>query len=317
MKICVLDALTLGSDISLEPIEQLGEVKIYPLTKPDQLLERLIGIDVIVTNKVELREEVLSQLPDLKLIALTATGFNNVDIEYAKKVGIGVANVGGYSTKSVAQHTFAILFQLLEQLSFHDTYIKDKCYMKEKTFKYIGRPFYEINGKRWGIIGMGAIGKDVAKIAEAFGCEVVYYSTSGKNNSVDYERLSFEELLKSSDIISIHAPLNEQTKNLITYKEMRYMKSSAILLNLGRGMIVDEIDLAKALNEQLIRGAALDVLAKEPIDQHHPFYQVDASKWLVTPHIGWASVEARTRLIKEVANNIEKFRLGIIHNRIV
>ncbi|MGL4344365.1 MAG: D-2-hydroxyacid dehydrogenase [Cellulosilyticaceae bacterium] len=318
MRICVLDAKTLGSDIDLSPLKALGEVEIYPLTSANQVVERIRGIDVIVTNKVVLGEAELSEAKTVKLIALTATGYNNVDLEYAKANQIGVANVAGYSTQSVAQHTFAMLFQILEQLSFYDEYVKSHAYEGNDTFAYIEKPFYEVCGKRWGIIGMGAIGQAVAKLAEAFGAEVVYYSTSGQNNSVGYQRLELEELLKSSDIVSIHAPLNEKTDNLIGYAQICQMKTSAVLLNLGRGKIVNEKDLAKALNEERIRGAALDVLEKEPIDANNPLYTVvDSSKWLVTPHIGWASVEARTLLIQEVAQNIRGFAAGEIRNRVV
>lgn len=318
MKICVLDAKTLGSDISLEPLSQVGEVTIYDLTDASEIIPRIQGMDVVVTNKVVLSERELMAAPSIKLIALTATGYNNIDIQYAKANGIGVCNVAGYSTQSVAQHTFAMLFQLLEQLSFYDNYVKSKAYATHDTFAYIAKPFYEICGKRWGIIGMGAIGKAVAHLATAFGAQVVYYSTSGQNNSVNYERLELEALLSTCDIVSIHAPLNEKTQGLIDYEALRSMKSNAILLNLGRGHIVDEQALARALEEDLIRGAALDVLAKEPIDKDNPLYRVtNPDKWLVTPHIGWASIEARTLLVEEVARNIQAFSKGEARGRVV
>ncbi|MGL4738345.1 MAG: D-2-hydroxyacid dehydrogenase [Cellulosilyticaceae bacterium] len=318
MKICVLDAKTLGSDISLEPLRKVGEVTVYDLTDAHEIAGRIQGMDVVVTNKVILGEKELSAAPSVRLIALTATGYNNIDTIYAKANGIGVCNVAGYSTQSVAQHTFAILFQLLEQLSFYDHYVKSKGYASSDTFAYIEKPFYEVCGKRWGIIGMGDIGKAVAKLATAFGAEVVYYSTSGQNNSVSYQRLELAELLATCEIVSIHAPLNEKTQDLIGYEALKCMKKEAILLNLGRGHIVDEVALARALEENLIRGAALDVLAKEPIDEANPLYTVSESgKWLVTPHIGWASIEARTRLIEEVAGNIEAFAKGENRSRVV
>lgn len=317
MKICVLDAKTLGEDIDLEPIKQLGEVRVFDLTAPDEVAERIKDVDVVITNKIHLYEKNLKDAKALKLIALFATGFNNIDTEYAAKRGIGVVNVAGYSTKSVAQHTFALLFNLLEQLSFYDHYVKSKEYVASDTFGYIARPFYEIAGKTWGIIGMGGIGKEVARIAEAFGCNILYYSTSGHNKHTGYTCVDLESLLKQSDIISIHAPLNDQTRNLIGYDEIVKMKKSAILMNLGRGRIINEVDLAKALNEDAIRGVALDVLSKEPIDKENPLYSVDPSKWIVTPHIAWASVEARRTLVKEVAQNIEAFFRGEVRNRIV
>jgi glycerate dehydrogenase len=318
MKIVILDAKTLGSDISLEPFQKLGEVTIYELTRPEEVMSRIADADVIITNKVMLHEENLKEAKALRLIALTATGYNNVDVAYAKEKGIAVTNVAGYSTDSVVQHTFALLFQLLEHLSFYDDYVKSKLYSKSDTFSYIGRPFYEVKGKVWGIIGLGTIGKEVARIATAFGAKIYYYSTSGKNTNDQYEKLSLEELLRVSDIVSIHAPLNQNTQNLLAYKELSLMKETALLLNLGRGGIVNECDLAQILNEEKIRGAALDVLEQEPIDENNPLYTVrNKGKWLVTPHIGWGSVEARILLVEEVSHNIIAFTKGESRNRIV
>lgn len=318
IKLCVLDAKTLGSDIDLNPIKQLGETAIYELTNEDEVISRIKDREVIITNKVILNESNLKEAAGVKLIALTATGYNNIDLDYVKSRGIAVVNVAGYSTNSVVQHTFAILFQLLEQLSFYDNYVKSRAYVQNDTFAYIERSFYEINGKTWGIIGMGAIGKAVAKAAEAFGAKVIYYSTSGQNNSVTYESVTLEQLLSKSDIVSIHAPMNQRTNNLITYEKISQMQPHAILMNLGRGGIVNEEDLAKALNENLIRGAALDVLEKEPIAANNALFTVkDQSKWLITPHIAWASIEARTLLVQEVAANISAFVKGEVRNRII
>ena len=266
-----------------------------------------------------LNETNLKEATSLKLIALLATGYNNIDVDYAKKRGIAACNVAGYSTESVAQHTFAMLLYLMEHLGQYDEYVKSKAYSDSQTFTYIAWPFHEVKGKRLGIIGLGEIGKAVARIGEAFGMEIVYYSTSGQNNSGgSYERLSLQELLQSSDIVSIHAPYNEKTHHLIGYEEMKQMKKSAYLLNLGRGRIVVESDLARALNENLIAGAALDVLENEPITKENPLFTViDQNKLLITPHIAWASVEARTVLIKEVVANIEAYKCGKIRNRIV
>lgn len=318
MKICVLDALTLGKDIDITPINDCGEVTVYDLTSPLEIEERIRKTEVIITNKVMLTEEVLSKAPNLKLIALTATGYNNVDIDYAKKRGIGVTNVAGYSTKSVAQHTFAMLFYLMEHLRDYDGYVKSKRYTSSSTFAYIAWPFHELHKKTFGIIGMGAIGKEVAKIADAFGAKVIYYSTSGVNNSSSYERVDFDILLEKSDIISIHAPLNEHTKGIIDYKALSRMKKEAIILNLGRGHIVVEEDLAVALNEGIIGAAGLDVLGCEPIAEDNPLFTVeDQSKLLITPHIAWASVEARTLLIDEVVQNIKAFEKGNLRNRVI
>ena len=319
MKIGVLDALTVGQDIDLSPLNACGEVVIYDLTSPEQVAERVKDLDVIITNKVVLGEHNLKDCSHLKMIGLLATGYNNIDTRYAKEKGIAVANVAGYSTESVAQHTFAMLLHLMEHLGQYDAYVKSKQYAESETFTYIAWPYRELSGKTIGIIGFGAIGKAVARIATAFGMKVIYYSTSGKNNSgSEFRRTSLDELLELSDVVSIHAPYNEKTHQLIGYEQMKKMKPSAYLLNLGRGHIVVEEDLAKALNENLIAGAGLDVLAKEPIDHSNPLFTVeDKSKLLITPHIAWASVEARTNLIEEVVMNIEALKKGEKRNRIV
>lgn len=319
MKICVLDALTVGADIDLSPLGECGELIIYDLTTPEEVAERVKEMDVVITNKVVLNETNLKEASSLKMIALFATGYNNIDIDYTKKRGIAVANVAGYSTESVAQHTFAMLLHMIEHLGQYDEYVKSKAYSDSQTFTYIAWPFHEIKGKRLGIIGLGEIGKAVARIGEAFGMEIVYYSTSGQNRSgVGYERLELAELLKSSDVVTIHAPYNNNTHELIGYEEIKQMKKSAYLLNLGRGRIVVERDLAKALNEGLIAGAGLDVLENEPITKDNPLFTVvDKSKLLITPHIAWASVEARNVLITEIVENIEAYKRGEARNRIV
>lgn len=319
MRICVLDAMTVGADIDLSPLNACGEVTIYDLTAPHEVSERIKDVDVVITNKVVLNESNLKDASSLKIIALLATGYNNIDTEYAKKKGIAVTNVAGYSTESVAQHTFAMLLHMVEHLGQYDAYVKSKAYSDSQTFTYIAWPFHEMRGKRLGIIGLGEIGKAVARIAEAFGMEVVYYSTSGQNNSgVGYERLELETLLKTSDVVTIHAPYNAKTHELIGYEQMKQMKKSAYLLNLGRGRIVVEKDLARALNEGLIAGAGLDVLENEPITKENPLFEVtDQSKLLITPHIAWSSVEARRLLIKEVVANIKAYESGVLRNRIV
>lgn len=319
MRIGVLDALTVGKDIDLSPLKVCGELIIYDLTKPEEVAERVKDLDVVITNKVVLGKAELSGAKHLKMIALLATGYNNIDIQYAKENQIAVANVAGYSTESVAQHTFAMLLHLMEHLGQYDAYVKSKAYADSETFAYIAWPYNELSGKTIGIIGLGAIGKAVARIAEAFGMKIVYYSTSGKNDSgTSYKRLSLEALLAESDVVSIHAPYNERTHELIGYSQMAQMKKSAYLINVGRGKIVKEEDLAQALNEGLIAGAGLDVLEKEPIDHFNPLFKVeDKNKLLITPHIAWASVEARTRLIKEVVENIEAYKKAENRNRIV
>lgn len=318
MRICILDAATLGKDIDLTPITTCGEVVSYDLTAPEEIAERVKNVEVIITNKVLLNESNLKEATQLKLIALTATGYNNIDIHYAKQRGIGVVNVAGYSTHSVAQHTFAMLFYLMEQLRNYDEYVKSKRYAGHSSFTYIAWPFHELTDKTWGIIGLGAIGKKVAQIATAFGAQVIYYSSSGNHDEEGYKRVELTSLLEESDILSIHAPFNEKTKNLISYEQLSKMKKEAILLNLGRGGIIDEEDLARALNEGKLAAAGLDVLEKEPIDKDNPLFRVqEMHKLLITPHIAWASIEARKRLIYEIVWNIEAYFKGEKRNRIV
>lgn len=317
MKIAILDAKTLGDDVNLNIFRDFGYLEIYPTTSREETIERVKDKNIVITNKVVIDKEVMDNAPDLKLICVAATGYNNIDINYAKQKGIAVTNVAGYSTNSVVQHTFAMLFYLLQSLRYYDEYVKSGEYSKSPIFTNLDRPFYEINGKVWGIIGLGTIGRAVGNIAKAFGCKVIYYSTSGRNIDPEFERKSLEELLSISDIISIHAPLTENTKNLITYDRIKLMKKDAILLNLGRGSIVNESDLAKALDEGLIRAAGLDVLEREPINPDNPLLKIkNKERLLITPHIAWTSIEARNKLINEIYLNIKAFSLGKERNRV-
>ena len=317
MKICILDAKTLGEDMDLSVFEKFGELSIYPTTKADEVAGRIVDQEIVITNKVLLNEQNLKHAKKLKLICVAATGTNNIDLTYTREMNISVRNVAGYSSDSVAQHTFAMLFYLLENMSYYNFYVKSFEYAKSDIFTHLNLPFRELKGKRWGVIGFGEIGRRVALIAEAFGCSVAYYSTSGKNNQPGYNRLELDELLRTSDIVSIHAPLNESTRNLIHYEKLLMMKKNSILLNLGRGTIVNEVDLARALEEDLIAGAALDVLENEPIKETNPLLKLNnPQKLLITPHIAWASVEARTRLLEEIVKNIEAFTEGKERNNV-
>lgn len=315
-KIVILDGKTLG-DISIEKLNEIGEVQYYEATDESQVVERIKDANIILTNKVVLNRNNMKDAKNLEFIAETATGFNNIDIDYAKEHKIGVANVAGYSTNAVVQHTFASALGLLDQVVYYDRYVKEGEYSKSGSFTCLNKPYYEIENKVWGIIGLGAIGNRVGKIAEAFGAEVIYYSTSGKNSSTQFKKVSFEELLEKSDIISIHAPLNENTKGLINYEELIKMKSSAILVNMGRGPIVVEKDLARAIEEEQIRGAALDVYETEPVGEDNILLSIkNKDKLLLSPHIAWASIEARERLFNEVVENIKAFYNGKDRNRV-
>ena len=301
MNIVFLDALTLG-DVDFKRFEKFGEVKIYQTTKPSQTLERVKNADVVVTNKVVIDKNIMDN-SDIKFIQIAATGMNNVDLEYAEKKGITVKNVAGYSTNAVIQHTFALVLGLINKICYFDKYTREE-YPKSEIFTHI-QNWFEISGKRWGIIGLGEIGRGVAGIAKSFGAEVVYYSTSGKNNNPEYKRIELDELLKTSDIISIHAPLNENTKNLLNYEKLSLIKENAILVNVGRGGIINEKDLAEILKNKNIF-AGLDVFEKEPVNENNPLLKFK-DKTLLTPHVAWTSIEARNKLMDGIYRNIKEF----------
>ena len=314
--IVILDGQTLGN-LDFDSLKEFGNVVNYDTTKPEEVIERIKDAHIVLTNKVVLNENNLKEAKNLELICETATGFNNIDIVYAKNNNIAVTNVAGYSTNTVAQHTFATVLSLYDKLAYYDNFVKSGEYAKSGLFTNVTNPFYELEGKTWGIIGLGAIGRRVAKIAEAFGVNVIYYSTSGKNSNSEYKRVEFDELLETSDIISIHAPLNDDTKGLINYEALKKMKKNSILVNMGRGPIVVEKDIAKAIDEELISGAALDVFEVEPIALDNPLISVkNKDRLVLTPHIAWASLEARNRLFKEVINNIKAFYNGEIRGRV-
>lgn len=315
MKIVFLETDTLGNDVDLSVFDQLGEVIKYPCSVPQKDAERIQDADIVIVNKIPMNEETLANAKNVKLICITGTGTNIVDFNYTNKHHITVTNVKGYSTNSVVQHTFALLFYLYEKLSYYDHFVKSEEYIKSDIFSHFTVKFNELAGKTWGIIGLGEIGKGVGMIARQFGCKVIYYSTSGKNSDSDFERVDLETLLAKSDIISIHAPLNDATKGLIGEEELRKMKKTALLLNLGRGPIIEEEALAKALKEELIAGAGLDVLSVEPMLEDNPLREIkDSTKLIITPHIAWATIEARQRVTDEVFQNIVSYQKGIERN---
>lgn len=311
MKIVFADADTLGKDIPLDAFQNLGEVVLYGHTRAHELKERCAGADVLITNKVSVNESTLGSHPDIKFVGITATGTNIVDFDYARKHNITVTNVKGYSTHSVAQHTFALLFYLMEKSHYYDNYVKSEKYVNDTLFTHFENTFYELYGKTWGIVGLGDIGRQVAKIAESFGCQVIYYSTSGKNHNPDFREVDFKTLLEVSDIISIHAPLTPATDKLFDAEAFSHMKASSILINVGRGPIVDEQALYHALTENRIVAAGLDVLSEEPMSPANPLVKFkDSNRLIITPHIAWATLEARIRLMEEVYKNLEAFTRG-------
>ena len=306
MKIVILDRATFGSDMDVSIFDTLGDVTSYDITNADETKQRVKDADIVLTNKVVLGENEING-SSIKFIAITATGMNNVDLEYAKQNNIEVKNVAGYSSASVVQLAFVMIFYFIQKLDYYKKYVDGQNWQKSQTNMHIGKPFSEIDGKKVGIIGLGEIGSNLAKKVKAFDCEVVYYSTSGKNSNSEYKRVELDELLKTSDIISIHCPLNDDTKDLLNYENMKTIKDGAILLNLGRGGIINEADLAKIIDEKEIY-CGIDVVSVEPILESNPLLKVkNKERLLLTPHIGWASIEARTKLISLVASNIKEF----------
>lgn len=308
MKLVFLDAKTIGEDIDLSPYDQFGEVVKYDFSTSEQVPERVADADVIILNKVEVNEKTIGGAKHLRLVCVTATGTNNLDKEYLDKRNIAWRNVAGYSTESVAQHTFAMLFYLLEKLRYYDEYVKSGKYVNDTIFTHFAEHFHQLSGMTWGIIGLGNIGRRVADIAALFGANVIYYSASGAPKQEGYEQVDFDTLLKTSDIISVHAPLNAHTENLLDASAFLRMKKSCIFLNLGRGPIVVEQDLADALNDGQIAAAGLDVLCSEPMKEDNPLLHIqDSRKLFITPHIAWASVEARTKLMQIIHGQISDF----------
>ena len=307
LKIVFLDAQTLGSDISLAPVASLGEYVSYPSTKPEEVFDRIAGFDVVITNKVWMGKEQIDSSPALKLICVAATGTNNVDTAYAASKGIPVRNAVDYSTESVTQVTWMHILNLVGKARYFDGYVKDGSYSASGCFTNAAEPFFELRGKTFGTVGLGHIGSRVAAVAEAFGMNVLYYPTSGKPHSDRYAaETDLCRFLSRCDVVSVHCPLNERTSGLIGYDQLKQMKSSAVIVNMGRGGIIVEADLARAVDEGLIAGAATDVFTKEPLPAGHPYLTLRyPERLLLTPHIGWASREARICLVEKIAENIK------------
>lgn len=307
-RIVFLDAATMG-DVSFDAISALGTFTSYNTSDRKEALERVKDCDVLIINKIKVDKELIDSAPNLKLICEAATGVNNIDIEYAASKGIPVKNAVGYSTDSVVQTTFLVILALVGKVALFDTFVKSGEYSRSGLFTNVSNVFTELSGKRIGIIGLGNIGSKVAKVASAFGMEVCYFSTSGTSHCKDYPSLPLEEVLETSDVVTIHAPLNERTKGLIGEEQLRMMKSTAILLNMGRGGIVDEKALAEAVDAGIIAGAGLDVFVQEPLPEDNPLLKVTHPERLIlTPHVAWASHEARNRLVEMIASNIRDTR---------
>ncbi len=315
MKLVILERDSAGTDIDVSCFEQFGTVTCYANTTAAQAAERIKDADIIISNKAPMNQSTLADAPNVKLICLLATGYDCVDLTYCKSRGIKVANVVNYCTPAVAQHTLLLALMLSGKTAFYDQYVKSGAYSAQERFSNFDRTFHDLEGMTWGIIGMGTIGHKVASLADAFGCKVQFYSASGNSTCTDYPRVGLDTLLCTSDIVSLHCPLTDRTRSLIDKHAFEKMKRTAILINVARGSVVNTQDLYEALTTGKIMAAGLDVLEKEPMAHNNPLSQIqDSTKLIITPHMSWASVESRTRLIAEVAKNIQAFLDGVDRN---
>ena len=306
MKIVFLDAATMGST-PLTAIESLGEFERFDNSSAEEARMRVRDADVAIVNKVIVDQAFLDAAPRLKLVCEAGTGMNNIDAELCRKRGVQVRNVAGYSTDAVAQHTWMLILALAGRLFHYDSYVKDGRYTRARLHTDSDHPYTGLSGKTIGIVGMGAIGQKVARIAEVFGMKVLYYSTSGTSHCTEYPSVSLESLLREADVVSIHAPYNEKTAGLIDYEGLRLMKPTAFLVNTGRGGIADEADLARAIDEERIVGIGIDVYVEEPLPAESPLLNSKhPERMILTPHVAWASEETRRRLAEEIAANIRK-----------
>lgn len=312
LKIVILERNSVGTDVEVSCFEKLGEVCCYPNTVTvDEVRERTKDADIVIANKSPLREETLKDSPRVKLICEFATGFDNCDLAYCKSRGIGVANVVDYSTAMVAQHTFTLALSLSQKLPHYDEYVKSGAYSAQDRFSNFDVPFSELDGKTWGIVGMGNIGRRVAKIAQAFGCRVIFHSITGKSKVTEYEQVDKETLLKESDFLSLHCPLSDLSRNFIDRDALKKMKKTAVLINVARGPVVNNSDLYDALMSGEIMAAGLDVLEKEPLELTNPLSRIkDSNKLIITPHLAWGSLEARTRCVQETFKNAVAYLNG-------
>ena len=311
MKIVILERNSVGTDVEVSCFEKFGEVICYDNTVERQVAERIGDADIIIGNKAPLNESTLKDAANVKLICLFSTGYDCVDIDYCRGRNIKVANVVDYCTDAVSQHTFAMLFYLLEHLRHYDDYVKNGTYGAQDRFSNFDLPFVELKDKIWGIVGMGHIGRKVAGIAQAFGCHVIFYSASGKSSCTEYERVDLDTLLRTSDFLSLHCPLSERTRGLIDKNALQKMKQTAILLNVARGPVINNADLYWALQNEEIKAAGLDVLETEPIGSDNLLGRIqDSNRLLITPHMAWAATEARIRIVEEVFQNIEAYLNG-------
>ncbi len=310
MKLVYLDGYTLNSgDLDWASLEELGELKIYERTTPSQVVERSKDAEVVLTNKVPITREIMNKLPNLKHIAVTATGYNIIDLEAAREKGVIVTNVKGYSSYSVAQHTFALLFALTNRVETHDQAVQKGKWQKSKDFTFRETRLVEMYGKTLGLIGLGDIGEKVAEIGLALGMEVnVYRKNPKKTTNLKIHQVSLTDVFSKSDVISLHCPLTSETEGIVNKAHLNIMKETAYIINTGRGALVNEKDLASALKNKKIAGAGLDVLSSEPPTAENPLLNIE--NCVITPHIAWSLKEARERLMGLIVDNINAYKEG-------
>lgn len=314
MKITVLDAKTLGSDLSLEPLKKLGDCEIYPSTAPEDVAMRIAESDVVIVNKIKLSGENLKE-SSVKLICVAATGYDNIDTEYCRNHNIAVCNVEGYSSHSVAQVTLASVLSLSTHLRTYNDYVKSGKYTDSGIANMLSPAYHELFGKVWGIVGYGNIGRQVGLVAEALGCKLLVckqHPVSG------VECTDIDDLCRKADIITVHLPLNDKTRGIVSKERISLMKENVILVNEARGAVTDEMAVAEAVKNGKIGAFACDVYSTEPFSAEHPFYAIkDYTNVLLTPHMAWGAYEARRRCLDEIVKNIEDFEIGGMRGRVV
>jgi glycerate dehydrogenase len=314
MKIVVLDGATLGEDLSLSPLSSVGEVTVYKTSTAEEVIERIGDADVVVINKIKMNDTNLDYAKSLKLICLAATGYDNVDLDACRRRGIGVANVVGYSTHSVSQVALSLALSLYTHIPEYSTYVKDGSYTKSGVANRLTPVYHELCGKTWGVVGLGNIGRQVARCARIMGCRVLAYK---RTPDEEFECVSLERLCRESDIISLHLPLSDSTRGIIDEEHIALMKRDAVLINVARGAVTDEEAVTKAIEENRIGAFGTDVYSTEPFSENHPFCRIlDKENVLFTPHMAWGAYEARERCLSEIVKNIEAFKEGKERNRV-
>lgn len=315
MNIVLLDTGTLGADVDLSPIRQAGNATEYHTTAPEQIAERIRDAEVVVTNKMKLGPSNLSDAKRLRLICVTATGYDNIDTSYCAAHGIALCNVPGYSTESVAQLTLAMALSLANHLEDYRTFVRNGSYTASGMANHLSPPYHELSSLTWGVVGGGAIGGRVAMLAEAFGCRVLMCRRTPDDR---FEQVTIDELCSRSDIVSLHVPLTDETRGMISRERIASMKQGALLINVARGAVTDEVALAEAIENGHLGGLGIDVYSTEPFPKDHPFGRIlDRPNVCLTPHMAWSAIEARNRCVSVIGENIASFERGDRKNRIV